>query len=128
MPKGERQYIHFIEDIVNAVKKVERYTKSLDYEDFIDDEMAVDAVIRNFEVIGEAVNNIPDEVRKKYPDVEWSEAVGFRNVMIHNYFGLDLEAVWDTITKNIPDLKKHIKKVLDSERKKRKGKKFHQSP
>jgi uncharacterized protein with HEPN domain len=119
MPKEKRKYIHFIEDLVNAVNKIERYTKNLHYEEFTDNEMAVDAVIRNFEVIGEAVNNIPDEVKKKYPDVEWSEAVGFRNVLIHNYFGLDLEAVWDTIKKNIPDLKKHVTKVLESEKEKK---------
>jgi uncharacterized protein with HEPN domain len=119
MPKNKRKYIHFVEDIANAVNKIERYTKNQEYEDFTDNEMAVDAVIRNFEVIGEAVNNIPEEVKKKFPDVEWVEAVGFRNILIHNYFGLDLEAVWDTIKKNIPDLKKHVTKVLESEKRKK---------
>lgn len=122
MPKEKRKYIHFIEDIANAVKKIERYTNNLDYEEFSDNEMAVDAVIRNFEVIGEAVNNIPNEVKKKFPDVEWSEAVGFRNVLIHNYFGLDLESIWDTIKKNIPNLKKHVTKVLESEKEREPGK------
>ena len=115
--KKKRIYIHFIEDIEYAISKIERYTKNLNFEEFSDNEMAVDAVIRNFEVIGEAVNNIPDKVKKRFPDVEWSEAVGFRNVMIHNYFGLDVEAVWDTIKKNIPGLKKHIRKVLTAEKK-----------
>ncbi len=117
MSEKEREYIHFIEDIANAIKKIERYTKGLEFEEFSENEMAVDAVIRNFEVIGEAVNNIPDNVKKKFPDVEWSETVGFRNVLIHNYFGLDLEAVWDTIKENIPDLKRHISNILESEKK-----------
>jgi uncharacterized protein with HEPN domain len=114
MSKKKREYIHFIEDIAHAVDKIENYTKDMDYEEFSENEMVIDAVIRNFEVIGEAVNNIPDEIKGKYPDVEWSEAVGFRNVLIHNYFGLDIESVWDTIKGNIPGLKKNIKKTLKS--------------
>jgi uncharacterized protein with HEPN domain len=117
MSKEKRKYIHFIEDIVKAVEKIERYTRNLDYEEFSNNEMVIDAVARNFEVIGEAANNIPDQIKEKFPDVEWSEAVGFRNVLIHHYFGLDLEAVWDTIKENIPDLKKHITKVLKTEKK-----------
>lgn len=115
MSKKERGYIHFIEDIAGAINKIEKYTKDMDYEDFSENEMIIDAVVRNFEVIGEAMNNIPDEIREKYPNVEWSEAVGFRNVLIHNYFGLDTEAVWDTIKENIPVLKKHIEQTLMSE-------------
>ena len=112
MSKKKREYIHFLEDIEIAINKIERYIKNMDYDEFAENEMAVDAVIRNFEVIGEAVNNIPEEIKKKFPDVEWSEAVGFRNVLIHNYFGLDTEAVWDTIKENIPSFKIHIEKLL----------------
>lgn len=115
MSKKEREYIHFIEDIAGAIDKIEKYTKDMDYERFSENEMIIDAVVRNFEVIGEAMNNIPNEIKEKYPDVEWSDAVGFRNVLIHNYFGLDTEAVWDTINENIPELKKHIKQILMSE-------------
>ena len=116
MSKKKREYLHFIKDIAEATNKIERYTKGMDYEGFSENEMVIDAVIRNFEVIGEAINNIPDKIRKTYPDVEWSEAVGFRNVLIHNYFGLDTEAVWDTIKENIPELKKHIEQTLKTER------------
>jgi len=62
--------------------------------------MVADAVIRNFEVIGEAIKNIPKEIQEKYTSVEWKEAAGFRDVLIHDYFGIDLEAVWDTIKIN----------------------------
>ena len=116
MSEKERDYIHFLEDIEYAIVKIERYTKDLDFEDFSGSELVIDAVIRNFEVIGEAVNHIPGKIKEKFPDVEWSEAIGFRNIMIHNYFGLDVEAVWDTIKGNIPDLKKHIAKVLGVEK------------
>lgn len=77
--------------------------------------MAVDAVIRNFEVIGEAVKKIPEEIKKKYADVEWKEAAGFRDVLIHDYFAIDKEAVWDTIRNNIPSFKRGVVKVLKSE-------------
>ena len=83
--------------------------------------MAVDAVIRNFEIIGEAVKRIPEEIRKNYADVEWKEAAGFRDVLIHEYFGIDLEAVWDTLRNNIPSFKKQIVKVLKSEKASERG-------
>ena len=78
--------------------------------------MAVDAVIRNFEIIGEAVKRIPEEIKKEYADVEWKEAAGFRDVLIHDYFGIDLEAVRDTVRNNIPSFKKQVVKVSKSEK------------
>ena len=84
------------------------YTKDLSFEGFCHNDMAVDAVIKNFEVIGEATNNVPNKVCEKYPDVEWKEAIGFRNVLAHDYFGIDIEAVWDTIKNNITPFKEHI--------------------
>ena len=116
MSKEKRDYILFLEDILNALEKVENYTKNLSFTEFADNGMAVDAVIRNFEVIGEATKNVPEEIKEKYPEVEWKEATGFRNVLIHDYFGIDLEAIWDTIKKNLLPFKKHILKVLKSER------------
>ena len=116
MSDKKREYIHFIDDIANGIRKIELYIKNQSFEEFAINEMMVDAVIRNFEVIGEAANRVPDEVRKKYPFVEWSEAIGFRNILIHNYFGIDVEAVWDTIKGNIPELKKHISMALESEK------------
>jgi uncharacterized protein with HEPN domain len=77
--------------------------------------MLIDAIIRNFEVIGEASKNIPKKIRDKYPDVEWKEATGFRNVLIHNYFGIDVEAVWDTLHNNIPKLKFHVEEAFKAE-------------
>ena len=102
MSEKERDYLLFLEDILNAIEKIETYITELSFEKFCANSMAVDAVIRNFEVIGEAAKNVPEKIKKKYPDVEWKEATGFRNVLIHDYFGIDLEAVWDTIRNNIP--------------------------
>jgi len=100
---------------VNAIEKIERYTKGLTFEGLSKNDMAADAILRNFEVIGEAAKNVPERVRRKYSFVEWKEAIGFRNVLIHDYFGIDLEAVWDTVRKNIPSLKRNILKVLRAE-------------
>lgn len=117
MSRRERDYILFLEDILTAIEKIEKYTKDLSLKEFCKNDMAVDAVIRNFEVIGEATRNIPAEITVKYPFVEWKEAMGFRNVLIHDYFGIDLEAVWDTIRNNVPSFKENILKVLESEKK-----------
>ncbi len=114
MSKKKRNYVLFIEDIVEMIEKIERYTQGKSFEDFSNDEMAIDAVIRNFEIIGEAANNIPKEIQQKYPYVEWKEMIGFRNVIIHDYFGIDVESVWDTIINNIPLLKEQIKKMKES--------------
>ena len=116
MSKQRRDYILFIEDIVICIEKIERYTSNVSFEEFCGNDMAIDAVIRNFEIIGEAVKRVPKEIKQKYADVEWKEAAGFRDVLIHNYFGIDIEAVWDTLRNNIPSFKKEIVKVLKSEK------------
>ncbi len=116
MSEKGRDYILFIEDILAAVEKIERYTKNLSFEEFSGNDMAIDAVIRNFEVIGEAVRNIPEVIKEKHPDVEWKEAVGFRNILTHDYFGIDIEAVWDTLNNNIPHFRENILVVLKSEK------------
>ncbi|MHB8482961.1 MAG: HepT-like ribonuclease domain-containing protein [Nitrospiria bacterium] len=115
MSKKRRDHILFLEDILEAIRKIEEYTKGISFKKFCENNMAIDAVIRNFEVIGEATKNIPKKIVEKYPDVEWKEAVGFRNILIHDYFGIDLEAVWETIRNNIPPYKKHVTEVLKSE-------------
>jgi uncharacterized protein with HEPN domain len=111
MSDKKRDFTLFVEDIISAVEKIERYTKKQSFKDFSENEMAVDAAIRNFEVIGEAAAKIPKEVKDTYPFVEWKEMTGFRNILIHDYFGVDVESLWDTIRKNIPQLKKNIKKL-----------------
>jgi uncharacterized protein with HEPN domain len=115
MSDKKRDAILFLEDLLNAIERIERYTANLTFEEFRDNEMAADAVVRNFEIIGEAAKNVPDRIMRKYPFVEWKEAIGFRNVLIHDYFGIDLEAVWDTIKNNIPSLKTNVLQVLESE-------------
>jgi uncharacterized protein with HEPN domain len=120
MSKARRDYILFLEDIIGAISNIEQYTKGMDLETLKKNRMAVDAVIRNFEIIGEAVKHVPDSLKKQYTEVEWKEAAGFRDILIHDYFGIDISAVYDTIKNNLPEFRRHIKQVLTSERKKEK--------
>ena len=121
MSKQKRDYLLFIEDVLTCIEKIERYTSNVSFGDFSGNDMAVDAVIRNFEIIGEAVKKIPEEIKTRYADVEWKEAAGFRDVLIHDYFGIDIEAVWDTVRNNIPPFKKQMLKVLESEKASERG-------
>jgi Uncharacterized conserved protein len=118
MSKSEqkRDYVLFLEDILSCIDKIEKYSSNQSSEEFFRNDMAVDAVIRNFEVIGEAVKQVPKEIKEKYADVEWKLAAGFRDILIHNYFSINKEAVWDTIRNNIPSFKKGIAHALESEK------------
>lgn len=113
--KKNRSYLLFYEDIIKAIEKIEQYTQDITYVDFCERTVIVDAVVRNLEIIGEAANKIPKEYQEKYPYIEWRQMIGFRNILIHNYFEVDVESVWDTIKKNIPHLKTHIRKAYNSE-------------
>jgi len=102
----------FLMEILEAIEKIERYIDSLSFEDFVKNEMVVDAVIRNLEIVGEAARNIPEEVRSKYSDIPWKRVVGFRNIVIHGYFDVDLEIVWVIVKERLPELKPQIKRML----------------
>lgn len=101
---SERNLIVFINDILRSIQKIQRYTEGKTYEDFIGNELLRDGVIRNLEVIGEAVKNIPVNFRKKYPSVEWKKIDGLRDILIHEYFGIDYELLWDIVENKIPSL------------------------
>lgn len=102
----------FIKDIVEAINKIERYIKGLNYESFVKNEMVIDAVLRNLEIIGEASNNIPEVFRQKHPHIPWKRMIGLRNIAIHEYFGVDLTIIWEIITKNLAETKPAVVEVL----------------
>ena len=95
MPKRDLRL--FLLDILDAIDKTERYTEGMSFEEFEENDMAADAVVRNLEIIGEAARQLPVDQRDQYPHVDWVAVVGFRNIVIHEYFDVDLEIVyWST--------------------------------
>ena len=102
----------FVEDILEAIDKIKRHIEGLTYETFVKNELVIDAVIRNLEIIGEASRNLPEDVRKKYPEMPWGRMIGLRNIIIHEYFGVDLAIIWEIITKNLPETKPKIVAML----------------
>ena len=100
-----RDYRLYLNDILEAIKSTERFVKGLDAESFKHDDKTSSAVIRKFEIIGEAAKNVPDAVKQKYPDIPWKEMAGMRDKLIHFYFGVDYDLVWSTIKNRLPQLK-----------------------
>lgn len=105
----------YIEDIQIAMIRIAEYIDGLSFIDFKRDFKTVDAVIRNFEVIGEASKNIPDEVKEKYSNVPWTEMYLLRNKISHEYFGVDYEIIWDVAKNYLPENKLQIDEILKNE-------------
>jgi len=101
-------------DIMDSVEKMEEYIKNVSENDFFDDLKTQDAVIRRIGIIGEAVKNLPVAFRKKHPDIPWKEIAGTRDVIIHDYSGVDTDLVWEIIKNDLPKLKNQIKELLES--------------
>lgn len=97
-----------IDDIIEAINKIERYITGIDFAAWQHDEKTVDAVIRNIEVIGEASSHLPIEIQEQYKDVPWGMMKGIRNILAHEYFGVDLEIIWKTVKDDLPILKKRL--------------------
>ena len=102
----------YLADIQESCEKVLRFTKGMTYKDFVHDDLHFDAVLRNLEIIGEAVKNISEETRQKYPNVKWRKIAGFRDIVAHEYFGIDDETVWDIVENEIPALLEIVKIML----------------
>lgn len=103
----------FFQDILDSIEKIIKYTKTVSYEDFVNNDIIIDAVMRNFEIIGEAAKHIPDEFKEKYSQLPVKEMVGMRNILIHDYLGIDYEFVWQTIQEDLPSAKKIIEKIIE---------------
>ena len=104
-----------IEDILEAVEKINRNTTGISFDDFAADETKADAVLWNFSIIGEAANHVPNEVQARYPAVPWARMRGMRNVLIHEYPRIDLKIVWDTATNDLPPVVPQLREILERE-------------
>jgi uncharacterized protein with HEPN domain len=107
-----RDFQVYVEDIIDAINNIGEYTKGLTYESFVSDKKTVDAVIRNFEIIGEATKHVPLSVRREYPRVPWRDMAGMRDKLIHGYFGVQLEVVWKTIRERLPEVQPLVVEAL----------------
>ena len=110
MDEGSRPgQLDYIDDMLEAAHKIERYTDGMSHEEFVSDEKTVDAVLRNLEILGEASKLIAEDVREHAPEIPWSDMAGMRDKLIHGYATIDLDIVWRTVTEEVP----HLRSKLD---------------
>ena len=107
-----RDYTLYLKDILAAIESIEDFIAGMDLDTFQIDDKTTSAVMRKLEIIGEAVKQIPDEIRQNYSQVPWKEMAGMRDKLIHFYFGIDYHLVWKTITERLPQVKQEIQRVL----------------
>ena len=107
-----RDYRVYLEDILQCIEKVRDYTEGLTREGLLSDSKTLDAVVRNLEVIGEAVKSLPEGVRAEHPEAEWKKIAGLRDILIHQYFGIDVEIIWDVIQNKLPTLERLVREML----------------
>ena len=107
----KREIRLFIEDILESIRLIEKYIGNLSKENLDNDQKLKDSIVRRLEIIGEAVKNVPNYFKEKYPEVPWKKIVGLRDIIIHAYFNLDLDLMWGVIKKDLPDLKEKILKI-----------------
>ena len=107
-----RDYELYLYDILEAEKRIEKYTKGFTLAKLNKNPLVLDGVVRNLEIIGEAVKNIPPQVKEKHPEIEWRKIAGLRDILAHEYFGVDVEVIWDIVENKLPDLKVQVKHIL----------------
>ncbi len=111
-----REIADYIDDILAAIADVEEFTLGMNYETFAEDKKTANAVIRSLEVLGEAAKRIPILIRQKHPDIPWSKMAGMRDVLIHDYMGVDLKTVWKVTQERLPELKPLLEKLISAKR------------
>ncbi|MFW5704511.1 MAG: DUF86 domain-containing protein [Nanoarchaeota archaeon] len=111
----QRRYELYIKDILEQINVIKEFTESFSFEEFKNDKKTIYAVTRALEIIGEAASNIPEEIRKKYNEIPWQVIRKFRNVIVHKYWGVEIDVEWDIIKEKLDILEKQIKEILEKE-------------
>ena len=105
MFKKGREISDYLSDILTSIDEIEEFVLGMTFEAFSSDKKTINAVIRSLEVLGEATKHIPASIRKKHPDIPWSKMAGLRDVLIHDYMGVDLKTVWKVVEERLPEIK-----------------------
>lgn len=111
MSRDWRLYVH---DMLVCCERIHRYTADMDRAAFLNDERTYDAVLRNLEILGEAAKRVPDHVRQQVPAIEWRGITGMRDWIVHAYFGLDPDILWDVIERKVPELEDALRSFVES--------------
>ena len=114
MYSNRRDWRLRLNDIQYSAEKILRYVQGMDFDTFSEDERTIDAIVRNFEIIGEAARNIPDEFKNSHSHISWQEMTDMRNRLIHAYFGVNVAIVWDTIVNDLPSMLSSIHATIES--------------
>lgn len=108
----QREHKAYCQDILDCIRKIENYTTDFSFDRFTGNELVQDGVVRNLEIIGEAVKKLPDEFKLKRTHIPWRNIAGLRDIIAHDYFGLDFEIIWDVIKNKLPQLKEAVSEIL----------------
>jgi uncharacterized protein with HEPN domain len=113
MKNKDRNFVMFLQDIIDCAEKIDKYTKNITEDNFTNNEQVKDAVIMRIGIVGEAVKNLPAGLKKRHKEINWKKSVKMRNIFMHVYFGIDCHRLWKTAKEEIPDLKEKVFKIFD---------------
>ena len=108
-----REWLFRLEDIVESSALIAEYVQGMSSASWVKDRKTIDAVVRNLQIIGEASNHVPQDVQSRYSDVPWAQLRGMRNILIHEYFGVDTDILWRAVTEDVPNLKNQVQRIID---------------
>ena len=109
-----RDCLDYLQDIIDAMADAQSFVQGITYEDFVKDKRTINSVLRSLEVVGEATKNVPDDVRQRFPLIPWRSLAGMRDKLIHQYFGVNLRAVWDTVQDDLPSIRPAVEAVREA--------------